>query len=90
METIFDVLSGALSDLTTGLAAAGGSILMIGACALTVILGLLFAYLIRIHIAYRMAKNRHRDPLGWTLLSFFVSPLMTWIILLVVGDAKGN
>lgn len=33
------------------------------------ILGLV--YLLRIHIAYRMAKNRHRDPLGWVLLSFF-------------------
>lgn len=48
------------------------------------ILGLV--YLLRIHIAYRMAKNRHRDPLGWVLLSFFFSPLLTWIILLIVGD----
>ena len=47
-----------------------------------------FVYLIRIHIAYRMAKNRHRDVLGWILLSFFVSPLLTWIILLIVGDDK--
>lgn len=45
-----------------------------------------FVYLIRIHIAYRMAKNRHRDPLGWVLLSFFFSPVLTWIILLIVGD----
>ena len=49
---------------------------------------LLVIYLIRIHIAYRMAKNRHRDPLGWVLLSLLVSPLMTWIILLIAGDAK--
>lgn len=41
---------------------------------------------IRIGIAYRMAKNRNRDPLGWVLLSLFVSPLLTWIILLVAGD----
>ena len=41
---------------------------------------------IRIGIAYRMAKNRNRDPLGWVLLSLFVSPILTWIILLVVGD----
>ena len=47
-----------------------------------------FFYLIRIHIAYRMAKNRHRDPVGWVLLSVFFSPLLTWIILLVVGDDK--
>lgn len=44
------------------------------------------AYLLRIHIAYRMAKNRHRDPIGWVLLSFFFSPLLTWIILFIVGD----
>ena len=36
----------------------------------------------------RMAVNRHRDPLGWALLSFFVSPLLTWIILLIVGDQR--
>lgn len=41
---------------------------------------------IRIGIAYRMAKNRNRDPLGWVLLSLFVSPILTWIILLVAGD----
>ena len=50
----------------------------------TVALGLV--YLLRIHIAYRMAKNRHRDPLGWVLLSFFFSPLLTWIILFIIGD----
>jgi hypothetical protein len=50
---------------------------------ITAALGLV--YLLRIHIAYRMAKNRHRDPLGWVLLSFFFSPLLAWIILLV-GD----
>lgn len=56
---------------------------------LLIILGVALAlgtvYLFYIHIAYRMAKNRHRDPLGWVLLSFFVSPLLTWIILLIVG-----
>ena len=52
------------------------------------LLGLLWAFFIRIYIAYRMAKNRHRDPLGWVLLSFFFSPLLTWIVLLIVGDAN--
>ena len=46
----------------------------------------LIIYFFRIHIAYRMAVNRHRDPLGWALLSFFVSPILTWIILLIAGD----
>lgn len=53
---------------------------------LVVALGLV--YLIRIHIAWRMAKKRHRDPLGWILLSFFFSPLLTWIVLLIVGEDK--
>lgn len=54
----------------------------------SVICALLLVYLIRIHIAYRMAKNRHRDPLGWVLLSLFVSPVLTWIILLIAGNAS--
>ena len=52
------------------------------------IFALLLVYLIRIHIASRMVKNRHRDPLGWVLLSLFVSPLLTWIILLIAGNAS--
>lgn len=55
---------------------------------LAIALALGLVYLLRIHIAYRMAKNRHRDPLGWVLLSLFFSPLLTWIILLIVGDDK--
>lgn len=49
---------------------------------------LVLAYYIYIGITRRMAMERHRDPLGWILLSLFVSPLLTWIILLIVGDAK--
>jgi hypothetical protein len=55
---------------------------------LAVTAGLFFAYWIYIGITRRMAKNRHRDPLGWILLSLFVSPLLTWIILLIAGDSK--
>lgn len=47
---------------------------------------LIFFWFIWIHIAYSMAKKRHRDPLGWVLLSLFISPLLTWIILLIAGD----
>lgn len=54
---------------------------------LAVVAVLAFVYWIYIHITYRMAKKRHRDPLGWVLLSLFVSPVLTWIILLIVGDA---
>ena len=48
----------------------------------------LYVFLIRIYIAYKMAKNRRRDPLPWVMLSFFVSPVLTWIILLLVGNEK--
>ena len=58
--------------------------ILLGVLGVVVVLGVL--YLVRIHIALRMAKNRHRDPLGWVLLSLFVSPVLTWIILLIVGD----
>ena len=77
-----------MQDLLIGLFA-GMSGLAIGIIGvLAGILALLVVYFIRIHIAYRMAVNRHRDPLGWALLSFFVSPLLTWIILLIVGDQR--
>ena len=49
---------------------------------------LLMIYYIYIGITLRMARKRHRDPLGWVLLSFCISPLLTWIILLIAGDHK--
>ncbi len=55
---------------------------------LSVVTILFILYWIYIGITRRMAKNRHRDPLGWILLSIFVSPLLTWIILLNVGDKE--
>ena len=55
---------------------------------LAVIAVLAFVYWLYIHITYRMAKKRHRDTLGWVLLSIFVSPLLTWIILLLAGDSN--
>lgn len=58
--------------------------ILLGVAGGVVFLGVV--YLVRIHIALRMAKNRHRDPLGWVLLSLFVSPVLAWIILLIVGD----
>ncbi len=55
---------------------------------LVAVVVLAIVYWIYIGITLRMAKNRHRDPIGWVLLSIFVSPLLTWIILLIVGDSK--
>ena len=80
VETIEDLLVGLFAGMS-GLAIGMISIF----CGLLV---LLLVYFFRIHIAYRMAVNRHRDPLGWALLSFFVSPILTWIILLIAGDAR--
>ena len=55
---------------------------------LGIIVALALVYYVYIGITLKMAKNRHRDPLAWILLSLLVSPLLTWIILLVVGDAE--
>ncbi len=84
MESIITSLTDTLTAFFAGLTAFG-ALWLIGAI---VLFCLLWAFFIRIYIAYRMAKNRHRDPLGWTLLSFFFSPLLTWVILLIVGDEK--
>ena len=62
--------------------------ILLGILGAVVALGVL--YLVRIHIAWRMAKDRHRDPLGWVLLSLFVSPVLAWIILLIVGDSQNS
>ncbi len=53
-----------------------------------VVAAIAIIYYVYIGITKSMAKNRHRDPLGWILLSIFVSPLLTWIILLIVGDSN--
>ena len=84
MENIIYHIQDFLFSFFAGLSGVAAGLLGIGIVLLT----LLVIYFFRIHIAYRMAKNRHRDPLGWALLSFFVSPIMTWIILLIAGDKK--
>ena len=48
----------------------------------------LYVYFVCIFITRRMARKRHRAPLGWVLLALFVSPFLAWIILLVIGDAE--
>lgn len=50
------------------------------------LVGLAYIFLIRIYIAYILAKHRHRDPIGWVLLSFFISPLLAWIVLVILGE----
>ena len=82
------VLSSTLIDTSWLDRAMSGDTVSLVLTVVACIFALLLAYLIRIHIAYRMAKNRHRDPLGWVLLSLFVSPVLTWIILLIAGNAS--
>ncbi|MBQ7632392.1 MAG: hypothetical protein IJS82_06530 [Paludibacteraceae bacterium] len=65
---------------------AGIALIMAGIACIIILL--LIIFFIRIYIAYYMAKKRHRDPLAWALLSFFVSPILTWILLLILGDAN--
>lgn len=77
-----------LQDLLVGLLAGMSSLAIILLCVFCGLLALLAVFFFRIYIAYRMAANRHRDPLAWALLSFFVSPVLTWIILLLIGDAQ--
>lgn len=86
MEDFLYSLPEALSDALVGLTAAGVVLLVVGC----IVLAFLWVFFIRIYIAYRMAKNRHRDPLGWVLLSCFFSPVLVWIILLIAGDASNN
>lgn len=52
------------------------------------ILAIFLIYLFYFRIPIKMAKKRHRDPLGWVLLSFVISPFLTYIILLLVGDSN--
>ena len=57
---------------------------------LIIIVALILCYLIYlfyIGITAKMARRRHRDPLGWVLLGLFVSPPLIWIILLIAGDS---
>jgi len=51
------------------------------------VLALWILYIFYIRITKNMAEKRNRDPLGWILLSILVSPIVTWIILLIVGKS---
>lgn len=84
MEALFNTIQSAATTMVAGMMATGGIFMLIA----VLLFSLLVFYIFRIHIAYHMAVNRRRDPLGWVLLSLFVSPVMTWIILLIAGDNK--
>lgn len=86
MENFFLSMSDFFVDLFAGMTVTGIIFLWL----LIAAIGLILTFFFRIYIAYRMAKNRRRDPLPWTLLSFCFSPILTWIILLLVGDAENK
>jgi len=83
MENFFLSMSDFFVTLFAGMTVTGIIFLWL----LIAAIGLILTFFFRIYIAYRMAKNRRRDPLPWTLLSFCFSPILTWIILLLIGDA---
>ena len=84
MEAFAINLQNFFATAFAGMLAAGGLVLVFG----LFLIGLFMAFFFRIYIAYRMAQNRHREPLPWVLLSFCFSPVITWIILLIFGDKK--
>ena len=84
MENLMNSLFDLIANLWGALIAAGGVMVYL----FVALFGLLWAFFIRFYIAYRMAKNRNRDVVAWSLLSIFVSPVLTWILLLILGDNK--
>ena len=84
MDTFILSLQSALATLFAGMTITGIVFLSL----FFAVIGVLVTFFFRIYIAYKMALNRHREPLGWVLLSFCFSPILTWVILLIVGDAE--
>lgn len=84
MENLLNSLFDLFASLWAALVAAGGVMVYL----FLALFGLLWAFFIRFYIAYRMAKNRNRDVVAWSLLSIFVSPILTWILLLILGDKR--
>lgn len=39
-------------------------------------------------LVYKMAKDRNREPIAWTLVGLFTTPLLAIILLLVLGEKK--
>jgi hypothetical protein len=35
-----------------------------------------------------MAKNRGRSVAGWCVLAFFIMPILSWIILAIIGKTE--
>jgi hypothetical protein len=82
-----------LKDYNTGLGnivnsdGIGGTILTIITIVVILCIGISIGLYVLVAI---MAKKRHRNVILWVLLSVFVSPIITIIILLVVGEDKSQ
>lgn len=37
-----------------------------------------------------LASNRGTSVFGWCVISIFITPVITWVILLIVYDTKGQ
>ena len=82
MEQFITSFENLITGLFAGMSGLAIGMISVFAC----LLGLLIIYFFRIHIAYRMAKNRHRNVGLWVLLSLIASPLLIIVILLIVGE----
>lgn len=55
---------------------------LVGCAAIAFYIWLLFI------LPSRMAKKRGRNPVGWTIIFWIMSPLWGAILLLILGDSK--
>lgn len=57
---------------------------------LMIIPALYLCYWFYFGITLKMTRKRHRDPVGWILLSFFITPFWVWLLLLIVGEKNNS
>ena len=82
MENAFETVKEIFSAIGTGLS----GIFMLIIYLLGAIASLILAYYLLFGFTINMSKKRHRDPLGWVLLSLITSPPLVWLILLIAGE----
>ena len=58
------------------------------AIIIAVLISVLFLWFFWVRLPAQMARRRGRDPLGWVLLFWALSPLWGVIILLIAGDRR--
>lgn len=50
--------------------------------------GLVIAWVLYVTIPVRMARKRNRNAVIWVLVSLLVSPLVSYILLAIIGKKK--